>query len=144
MTGLIEAELIGTVIAFNYPRRNCEGEVVCMDRRRVEVTVEHTASNGRQVIRGNDLDRQAERYFWLDEMQDIEPVELLPESDEACCVVIIDKHGVSTVPRSVLPAESAETYVSEWNGRGHAHNSVAILKTRPLPRLTRDALGKVE
>lgn len=139
-----ETELIGKAIAFSYPRRDWEGAIVCMERRRVEVTRIQTAGNGSQVVTGNDLDRLAERSFFLHQMNGIEPVEVLPESDEACCVVILGADGICTVPRSVMPAESASNYVGEWNGRGHAHNSIAIIMPRPLPRLTRNTLGKVE
>lgn len=89
----------GSTIRFDYPAANYKGVRPRWERRcmRVEhvrplceqpladITVEldPNLNRGEVLVTGYDLDKDAERSFYLDRMQDIETVAIFDEADSA-------------------------------------------------------------
>lgn len=118
---------VGSVISFSYPRHNYAGCRRSYESRRLLIqavrdtaekpldsitpTLNPNLNRGRVLVKGIDLDKQAERSFYVERMEDLKVV---PKEGSYCVAVIAPPvvHHVRDVRDMDVSLEFAEAQIS--------------------------------
>ena len=150
---------VGQAIEFDYPAANYHGVKQRLERRRLRVErirdlaaepldpltpiLDPNLRRGRLLAIGTDLDRGAERSFYLDSMQEVKPIDGPKFKERFFQIVGIAEDGRERVLMAATTESGAAGFVNGWNKTADLMHETAEAReiTEQLPSLARDLGG---